>query len=384
MLVTVVLLFVIVGLLVGESLVIRRRVRSLDVRIHVNGTRGKSSVTRYIAAALRADGRRTWAKITGVRPTIILPDGSLRPIKRRGAARVQEQFSIMRQAVRDRADCLVLECMSIQPELQALEGRHFNAHVYILTNVHDDHREALGDNLRDQIHALCSAAPRDSIIVTVPGEHLSALEGIAHTRGSRIVIAGSLAEPLARRLPDGVFPSNVALAVATAGLYRISPERVLAAILEDESHREPTVAAVSGEPAFADGFAVNDVPSARSFVDHWRRQYEDRKSLAIIFNARADRPLRSVSFATYLSAIDGLDRIILIGSHAPFMYRALRAAGLPAARITRWTSKQAADAVRELEVCGVGGGHLVIGLGNIAGDGFVVSEALRREVRRAV
>lgn len=34
----------------------RQRVASIPIRIHVNGTRGKSSVTRLIAAGLRAGG----------------------------------------------------------------------------------------------------------------------------------------------------------------------------------------------------------------------------------------------------------------------------------------------------------------------------------------
>ena len=40
----------------------------IPIRIHVNGTRGKSSVTRLIAAGLRAGGKRTFAKTTGTAP----------------------------------------------------------------------------------------------------------------------------------------------------------------------------------------------------------------------------------------------------------------------------------------------------------------------------
>lgn len=35
----------------------QKRVYSIPVRIHVNGTRGKSSVTRLIGAGLRAGGK---------------------------------------------------------------------------------------------------------------------------------------------------------------------------------------------------------------------------------------------------------------------------------------------------------------------------------------
>ena len=36
--------------------------KSIPLRIHVNGTRGKSSVTRLIAAGLREGGLKTFAK----------------------------------------------------------------------------------------------------------------------------------------------------------------------------------------------------------------------------------------------------------------------------------------------------------------------------------
>jgi UDP-N-acetylmuramyl tripeptide synthase len=39
--------------------------RAIPIRVHVNGTRGKSSVARLIAAGLRAGDIRTVAKTTG-------------------------------------------------------------------------------------------------------------------------------------------------------------------------------------------------------------------------------------------------------------------------------------------------------------------------------
>ena len=48
----------------------------IPIRIHVNGARGKSSVTRLIAAGLRAGGITTMAKTTGSAPRIIDKDGN--------------------------------------------------------------------------------------------------------------------------------------------------------------------------------------------------------------------------------------------------------------------------------------------------------------------
>ena len=56
-----------------EASVHGRRLSRIPIRIHVNGTRGKSSVTRLIAAGLSASGLRTYAKTTGTRPRLILP-----------------------------------------------------------------------------------------------------------------------------------------------------------------------------------------------------------------------------------------------------------------------------------------------------------------------
>ena len=64
--------------------------KSLDkipTRIHVNGARGKSSVTRLIAAGLRAGGVSTMAKTTGSAPRIIDKNGIdtvLKDIRSRG------------------------------------------------------------------------------------------------------------------------------------------------------------------------------------------------------------------------------------------------------------------------------------------------------------
>ena len=55
---------------------------SIPIRIHVNGTRGKSSVTRLIAAGLRAGGKRTFAKTTGTAPRVIDSKGIDRIIHR--------------------------------------------------------------------------------------------------------------------------------------------------------------------------------------------------------------------------------------------------------------------------------------------------------------
>src|SRR6478752_4099787 len=83
---------------VVERLLHQRNLDSFSIRVHVNGTRGKSSVTRLIAAGLRAGGVRTCAKTTGTLPRFILPDGSEEPIYRVGPPNVSEQLAIVARA----------------------------------------------------------------------------------------------------------------------------------------------------------------------------------------------------------------------------------------------------------------------------------------------
>ncbi|MBU2534533.1 MAG: poly-gamma-glutamate synthase PgsB, partial [Alphaproteobacteria bacterium] len=83
------------ALLLAEQGRLRRSVRRIPIRIHVVGTRGKSSLTRFVAAGLRASGKRTIGKITGIVPTIIDLDGCPQTIHRRGLPRVIEQMRII-------------------------------------------------------------------------------------------------------------------------------------------------------------------------------------------------------------------------------------------------------------------------------------------------
>ena len=101
---TFVILFGILAFfLAAEYRVHLRRIRSIPIRIHVNGTRGKSSVTRLIAGALREQGIRTFAKTTGTLPRMIMSDGSEFPIYRPSRANIIEQLRIISLAAGNRA-----------------------------------------------------------------------------------------------------------------------------------------------------------------------------------------------------------------------------------------------------------------------------------------
>ncbi|RTZ96436.1 MAG: hypothetical protein DSY36_00860 [Candidatus Neomarinimicrobiota bacterium] len=145
---TVVLILLIVGYVEASNH--RRIIAAIPLRIHVNGTRGKSSVTRLIAAGLRAGGLRTFAKTTGTAPRIIDAEGKDRIIHRLRSASIGEQIRLMRFFAKEKPDAVVMECMAVQPEYQWIsEQKMIKSHIGVITNARPDHLEEMGPTLDD-------------------------------------------------------------------------------------------------------------------------------------------------------------------------------------------------------------------------------------------
>lgn len=97
-----------------------KNIRSIPIRVNVNGIRGKSTATRLITAILTEAGYRTVGKTTGTAARMIYWDREEeKPIKRkpRGVSLV-EQLKVIDEAASLGADALVCECMAVRPEYQ--------------------------------------------------------------------------------------------------------------------------------------------------------------------------------------------------------------------------------------------------------------------------
>ena len=89
----VLLVIIISAIIVGiiEYTLHKNRINSIPIRIHINGTRGKSSVTRLIGAGLREGGISTITKVTGTFPRLIIEDGTETYIHRKSTANIIEK-----------------------------------------------------------------------------------------------------------------------------------------------------------------------------------------------------------------------------------------------------------------------------------------------------
>ncbi len=146
--------------LIYERLALQRQRDSIPLRIAVTGTRGKSSVTRLIASILREDGRRVIAKTTGSEARIILPNADEIEIKRRGIPSIIEQKKFIRKAAQLKSDCIVAEIMSIHPENHFVESQQIlQPHIVVVTNVRQDHTEAMGESKEEIAAVYCQDFP---------------------------------------------------------------------------------------------------------------------------------------------------------------------------------------------------------------------------------
>jgi gamma-polyglutamate synthase len=377
MLITFCALIIVISLLSLESFIVKKCIAGVNLRIHVNGTRGKSSVTEYIAAGLSTE-KKVLAKITGIKPTIIYPDGKAEVIKRNGRARVQEQFKLIQLASKLNVDALVLECMSILPELQKLESRVLSPHIYIITNIRDDHREEMGNSLLEQAEAICSAIPYNSTVLTSEEYFLPLINKYALNRNCKVIQINSIDKKYSSLLPEGVFAINIALALAVCRLVGVNEDSAfnnILKIIRDEP--DPLINLIINEKEirFINGFAVNDVPSAEDFLKYWKNKYENTKEVLLILNTRNDRPVRSLQFAEWIGTLNSVSKVILTGTHIPRTRKEIIKSGFDKNKIFTWNKSQITNPLNSLDKI-VSKNSIVFGLGNIAGDGFVILDSL--------
>jgi gamma-polyglutamate synthase len=297
---------------------------AVPIRIHVNGTRGKSTVTRMIAACLREAGIRTVAKTTGTAPRIILPDGREQPVRRRAPASIREQLWLLRQARRLQARAVVVECMAIEPELQAVcEHGMIRSTIGVITNARLDHAEVMGATVDDVARALGSTVPRGGTLVIGPTAGAAILAGAAAARGSRAVIAEADDAETDARLRQAWMADNAGVALAVAREMGIADDVARRGISkagpDPGSLRTGRLSVAGRRVDWVDASAAND-PQSLGLVLGARAA-----GAVFVFQHRADRPARLGQFGEAAPWSQHGDAIIVTGDRPDWLtWRRLR------------------------------------------------------------
>lgn len=334
-----ILLILFSGLLIAGAVELwahKRKIKQIPYRVHVNGTRGKSSVTRLISAALRAGGKRVFAKTTGTLPQMIFPDGSELPVYRASKANIIEQLRIFRVAAENEAEVLVIECMALQPTLQSLcELKLVQATHGVITNARADHLDVMGPDEVNVAEALLGTTPVGSKLFTCERDYLKEFEAACRDRGSELV-AISLEE--AEEITDEEMlgfsyvehKDNVALALRVASDFGIERHVALKGMYEVTADigalHEFSLDYFGRKLILINGFAANDPESTEMIWDIALARHQDAQQKVMIINCRADRPDRSRQMGECISEWASADYYVVIGSGVyPFMQGALEA-----------------------------------------------------------
>ncbi len=344
------------------------------VKIHINGTRGKSTVTKYISAGLREANLKVIGKVTGEIPTLLLPDGTIKTIKRRGSARVQEQFKIIRKASNDKVDALVLECMSIDPALQKLESTFFKPNIYIITNIRDDHREKMGNSFDSQVKTICNAIPYNSKVIAIGSTYMHIIKEKAIAKNSRFIKAINLYDSEKEKIPQIIYESNIRLALTACIEAGISRQHAFNAILKQLDKTESPIYSISNtahKQYFLNAFSVNDTQSADDYLEHWLNKLAITDKIVVVFNTRSDRPLRTGLFTEWIkSNHEKIATVILTGNHR------MRASRLLAASNNNIKIKSikinSQVHIKNIILENTGNATLIVGTGNIKGLGYQI------------
>lgn len=372
-----------------ESALHRRYLRQIPIRIHVNGTRGKSGVTRLIAAGLRAGGIRTCAKTTGTLPRMIFPDGSEYPVFRSARANVIEQLRIVRAAARCQAQALVIECMALQPALQSLcELKIVQATHGVITNARADHLDVMGPTVDDVTRSLCGTVPVGKRLYTAEQRQLPIIEAAARDRRSELIAIGDdevadVSWDELERFPYIEHPDNVALAlkvcadlgvdrqVALSGMWSAQPDPGVMTVYRAQDEGAPVT--------FINGFAANDPESTGKIWEMVVNRFGGTGRHIAVVNCRSDRPDRSRQLAEACLDWTPAHHYLVVGSSTDLFAKRAVELGLDQRRVTCVENTPRMQMIQTLRRL-TGASALVMGMGNISGPGMELVQHYRSAV----
>ena len=385
-----------------ESWLYRRRLNRIPIRIHVNGTRGKSSVTRLIAAGLRGGGLRTCAKTTGTLARMIFPSGEELPIFRPARANVIEQKRVVRAAVNANAEALVIECMALQPILQSMcELQLVRSTHGVLTNARADHLDVMGPTRLDVAGALAGTMPVAGEFFTAEtrSDSIAIFEHAAADRASSATVIQTEDLEGITDLELAKFSylehrDNVALSLSVCESLGVDRQAALEAMWTASPDPgamqvHEMLVADRSRWRFVNAFAANDPESTEQLWETAYDRFPGTSRRVLVMNCRADRPDRSKIMAEAMVGWTLPDQVIVTGTGTDVFVRAALNANLDADRLVslgKASNEEILEAIasddvfanESSEFATVSDTVMVMGIGNVAGVGWALDQCFQQ------
>ncbi|MEU7293087.1 poly-gamma-glutamate synthase PgsB [Streptomyces exfoliatus] len=356
---------------------------TVPTRVLVNGIRGKSSITRLCAGALRGGGLVTVAKTTGTAARFIHPDATEEPVYRKfGIANVVEQIAIVRRAAAYRPHALVIECMAVMPALQEVnQSKLIRSTIGVLCNVREDHLAEMGPTLDDVARSLCRSMPENGICVTAEKERFHILQEEADARNCRLVYADpeTVTDDELRGFSWFTFKENVAIALTVAELVGVERQVALQGMYDAPPDPgvlsvERYVAPGNRRLAFANVFAANDPESTLMNVNQLLDLGAVSRPLNVVINCRPDRVERNGQMGEIIPDLRP-DNVFVIGHPAKSAIDAIPAPWRDRA-VDLGGERRAADEFMPVMLDRMPDGSSLVAIGNIHGQGEELLEYL--------
>ena len=348
-----------------------KRVNSIPVRIWVNGSRGKSSVTRLIAAGLRGGGMKVIAKTTGTRASYITDNSREQPVLRLGMPNIREQIKIFRKAAAEKPDAIVLECMALRPDLQYTESvRIVDPTTVVITNIRADHLDVMGPTIKDIARHFVEAIPDNSTLFAAENSILRNQETNLHSRQIKAHFsdADRVADTIVADFHYIEHKANVALALDVCKDLGVDENTALDAMRNAAPDpgvlRRHALALGQKQITLVNAMAAND-PDSTFLI--WQMIDRNYPEINILVNCRIDRIDRSFQMARLILERMPADHYILTGSGTHILARKLLKA-IKHEKVIDLSEKMPEHVV-QIVADTVSNGALIFAMGNTVGYG---------------
>ena len=362
-------------------------INKLNLRINVNGIRGKSTATRLITGVLNEAGYKVVGKTTGTSPRMIYWNNKKEEVivRNSAGANIKEQVHVIDKAVKVGAEALVCECMAVRPEYQDVyQNDIFKANITVIVNVLEDHLDVMGPTTDEIAMAFSNTIPYNGYLVVDNGPYVKYFTEECKKRNTKIVVADNskIPEGLIEKFGYTIFEDNISLALAVAEILNIEPEKAFRGMLN--ANPDPGAATITNfgkagqNSVFVNGFAANEPSSTLAIWDKIKETLPNTENPIVLFNGRDDRVDRTDQFIEdcfpYLSEKATL---VAMGEGSDRIQKAIDSGKLPNIKQFVDLSDLEIDELIE-RLYSMSKNRILYGIGNIHGDADILLQDMFR------
>lgn len=361
--------------LVYERILLNRRICSIPLRISVTGVRGKSSVARLVASVLQQDGRRVVAKTTGSQAQLLLADGDEIEVPRRGTPSIIEQKKLIKRAAEVNADCIVAEVMSIHPENHYVESQQIlKPNIVLLTNVRQDHIEAMGKTEDEIASVLCLDIPQKATVFIPEKENRPLFQTAVKNAGGKLIeIQEGISSPIEHLAPEikkKEFSDDINLVYALGRHLNID-QKVIVDGIRKAKHDIGSLKIWKYKSYetqkivyLVNGFAANDPQSTSNAISKLKEILPaDYNKFIGLLSLRSDRGDRTIQWIQALKSdrFDFFSKLYVTGTHTEVVKRKVKWVNIIKYKLP--------EKITESIIANVEDQAVIFGMGNMVGTG---------------